>query len=1664
MSRNSFLQLALVVVLVAAASAAWGLFLYYNDLPSRLSQHETVVLGQDRLVPGSKAALRVLVRDSKDGAPLSDAEVQIELKPSAGGEAVTLYAGKTGINGTADITFEVPDDTNIGESGLLVVKTRSELGADAVERQVKLEREYRVLLTTDKPLYQPGQVIHVRALALATFDLRPAAGQPLEITIADGKGNKVFRQRVTTSPFGVAFTDFQLANEVNSGAYKITASLGNTSSEKTVTVEHYVLPKFALNLQTDRTFYQPGQRVQGSLQASYFFGKPVGEGKVLIEGFTFDVERTSVFTLEGQTDPEGRYEFEFDIPAYLAGSEFEGGMARFYLQAAVVDQAQHSEVKSLSLPVASSVLIVEAVPEGGAFRPGLENILYVVTSYPDGTPAQTELRIDFPYTGQQISQQSGRYGLAEVRYTPDQPYQYFTIEAVDPAGNRAYKEFNFEASWTAENIILRPEQPVYRVGETMNLTILTTAPRGTVYLDIVREGQTVSTRALDIYSGKALAAVDLTPDLFGTLELHAYRVPNNGSIIRDTRIVAVSQADGLGIALNAQKETYLPGENAALNIQVSGPDGKGVQAAVGLAIVDEAVFALAESDPGFARLYFLLEKEIMQPRYDLHGYSLPDIMRGLPAETETGLKDAVNLAAQASLSEVSRGVNSMGGNVFAINASSRVEAMQRAEKQRSDFFQNFSKGVFVVFLLLPLALVILSAAALRREKSLIKGILLGLGLLALAGGFFALVPAPDGFDWGSAGFDRMSAWIRWLSYQGEGVVLLLLALAPLSLLVLIGVAVRRKDALLGWTLGLLPLVIMTIGLLLVSMQNWSFFNSQNTEYLAMGAFLLTPFALLMRLSNLLLKRQYLLAVLVIPLILFMLGGFLPLVDSIASASRLQPGLRNMMVLEEAVPAMVAMPMAGAAGVEQEKTLSEDSAAVQQSETGQGSDSPRLRQYFPETMLWLPDAVTGPDGSLVLEFPVADSITTWRMTALASSQNGLLGSASAPLRVFQDFFIDLDLPLSLTVGDEVAVPVGVFNYLPDSQTVRLELEQSDWFDLIGEPVQEMEIAANDIDVVYFRIRARQFGMKPFQVTAYGSRMSDAILKEVRVYPDGKEIRFTQSDQLTTDGVIQQSVLIPQEAIGGTQKLMVKIYPGVISQVVEGLESMLRMPHGCFEQTSSTTYPNVLVLDYLKTTNQAAPEVQLKAEQFINLGYQRLTTFEVGVSGGFSLFGNPPADRMLTAYGLQEFSDMSRVHEVDPNMIDRAARWLLSQQSADGSWENDRGLVHEDTWSSLGNDKLPVTAYITWSLVEAGYASDPGTVRGLQYVREFQSQAQDPYVVALVANTLVAADLKSASGEMTPTTLMVLDRLASLAQRDGEGVYWQSGVATFMGSEGKTGSIETTSLAALAILSSERHPDLGNGALVYLVRQKDSFGTWYSTQATVLALKALLQSVRGSGELTSAAVTITLNGEQTVTLQVTPENFDVVQMVTFDGVAIGRENVIEIKAEGKGSLMYQLTGSYYLPWDMLALYPELTGESEALEIGLSYDRTELAVNDSVEVQVNVALTEPGAKAESALIDLGIPPGFSVQTEDLAALVARFKDTPPDYAFAKIERFELTGRQVLIYVTNLSEGKPLSFSYRLRARFPLDVQSPGSNAYDYYNPDVTGDSPPQRLVVVP
>jgi uncharacterized protein YfaS (alpha-2-macroglobulin family) len=185
-----------------------------------------------------------------------------------------------------------------------------------------------------------------------------------------------------------------------------------------------------------------------------------------------------------------------------------------------------------------------------------------------------------------------------------------------------------------------------------------------------------------------------------------------------------------------------------------------------------------------------------------------------------------------------------------------------------------------------------------------------------------------------------------------------------------------------------------------------------------------------------------------------------------------------------------------------------------------------------------------------------------------------------------------------------------------------------------------------------------------------------------------------------------------------------------------------------------------------------------------------------------------------------------------------------------------------------------------------------------------------------------------------------------------------------------------------------------------------------------------------------VRVSLNKEQTQEIVIDESNADVVHLAAFDrGFSPSGANRVQIELEGGGNLMYQVATRYYLPWDQV---PMVEMMSDLMTIDVDYDRTALAVNDTVTVDVGVRLNTPGV-VKMALIDLGVPPGFTVLTEDLSRLVEQ----------DVIARYELTGRQIIIYLEDFSSETPLRFSYRLRARFPMRAQTPPSSAYDYYNP---------------
>jgi uncharacterized protein YfaS (alpha-2-macroglobulin family) len=477
----------------------------------------------------------------------------------------------------------------------------------------------------------------------------------------------------------------------------------------------------------------------------------------------------------------------------------------------------------------------------------------------------------------------------------------------------------------------------------------------------------------------------------------------------------------------------------------------------------------------------------------------------------------------------------------------------------------------------------------------------------------------------------------------------------------------------------------------------------------------------------------------------------------------------------------------------------------------------------------------------------------------------------------------------------------------------------------------------------------------------------------------------------------------------------------------------------EQTSSVSYPNVLVLRYLRKTGQVAPEVQMKAHQFVNLGYQRLLNFE-SPTGGFNWWGNQEKGNVvLTGLGIQQFEEMSKVHSVDRGIINRSRQWLARKQGKDGSWKKETHLHGYNM--ALGASKLRTSSYILWSLLQSG---DRGAhvKKGVGYLKQHLGDAQgDLYTLALAANALALWNPKD------PATTKLLSKLYGRRTTDSKNkvVYWETKGDTATYSRGKAAAIETTALVALAMIKADSYASTVNSALGFLVQQKGAYGNWSSTQATILALKALLASMGGASKKTNMTASVLLDGKEIGREKFTPDNSDVLRLIDAGVVGPGKHTV-RIKSWGKANVMYQVVARYYSPWRGVRLQ-----RREPMTIKLRYDRKRLKVDDTLTAHVDVRYNL-GRTTFMVIVDLGIPPGFTVQQRDLAALVKR----------KLITRYSMTGRQITLYVGEMRRDKPLRFKYSLKAKFPIRAKTPRSTAYEYYTPSSRGVQKPELLVV--
>lgn len=692
----------------------------------------------------------------------------------------------------------------------------------------------------------------------------------------------------------------------------------------------------------------------------------------------------------------------------------------------------------------------------------------------------------------------------------------------------------------------------------------------------------------------------------------------------------------------------------------------------------------------------------------------------------------------------------------------------------------------------------------------------------------------------------------------------------------------------------------------------------------------------------------------------------------------------------------------------------------------------LRTDFRKTVFFAPKLEIGRNGRATVEFYNTDAISTFRATVEGLGTDGSIGRTEQRFFTQMPFSMDVKVPVNLLTGDRLAFPLALTNNTAKALTGQVSIEMPSGFSLVKTRGETITLKPGESTTIYPEYEIA-LGAKSgeMNVKFEANGVADAFTQALKVQPRGfpVDLVFGGNERSKTFNVQVNDV------VEGSLSATFTVHPSVLSDLTTGLERMIRQPSGCFEQTSSSNYPNLLVVNLLSTTGNIGSDIATTAMQHLDFGYKRLKTFEIK-DGGFDWFATPPAHEALSAYGLMQFVDMKSVYPVEQDLIDRTASWLLTRRDGKGGWLSSKQGAH--SWQQPN----PVSdAYITWAMTEAGYGKQVSaeTVKQVKDARE----TQDPYIVALAAKSLLNMGDRRAEEMLTVLT--------KSQAADGS---WTGKTMSMTHSTGKNLTVETTALATLAFLANADAAEGGatgaemavvNKAVAYLAGAKTQYG-FGSTQATVLALKALVANAKNMKKNIGGEVELFVNGKS---MGKRPFTADERNALVFNGLEqyfTEGKNEVKVKFADGDPLPYDLSVKYSttLPYSnpdcKLALKTVLSNESQVVSLGDTRRLSTRLTNRS-----NEAVPNP-------IAIVGIPAGLSVQPWQVKQMQER----------GLMDFYEIKDSYVVFYFRGMAAGEVKELNLDLKADVPGAYEAPASAAWLYYSNDAVVWSKPERVQI--
>ena len=673
----------------------------------------------------------------------------------------------------------------------------------------------------------------------------------------------------------------------------------------------------------------------------------------------------------------------------------------------------------------------------------------------------------------------------------------------------------------------------------------------------------------------------------------------------------------------------------------------------------------------------------------------------------------------------------------------------------------------------------------------------------------------------------------------------------------------------------------------------------------------------------------------------------------------------------------------------------------------------IRNDFASTVYWNGNVTTDRSGKAKVSFTTNDVISSFKATLEGFAVDGSIGHSEYNFSTSQPFAMDTKIPVELVSGDEVQIPVFLKNTTAADIKGKLQVTTSGQLQLASND-QQVALAANSTKVLYIAATATAVtGDDSLEIKFISDKYNDAVTRIVSVVPKG----FPASMSFSGQDLRKEFMIHPEGVVPHSMKAVFTAYPNIMSELMSGVASILREPNGCFEQTSSSNYPNILALQYIKAMQVKDEATQTRATALLDKGYKKLTGFETKETG-YEWFGASPPHEALTAYGLMEFVDMKNVYpNVDQQMINRTANLLIARRDGTGGFKKNPKAL--DAFGKADDDVT--NAYIVYALSEAGYSN---VIKSeLQDACKNAKADQDPYVMALCANALFNTGDKTGGDEM-------VNRLLSAR---GEAGFWTGKKHSITRSTGASLKVETTALVLMAMFK-QVNPDNSAiiNALKFLVEARSGTGGFGSTQATILALKALTRYAEFSRKTDEAGtVEIYVNGNLVGTKDYAKGQQGDIIIAGLEKYIGNGKQIIEVRFKGcNQALPYAMSVTYNT-----AAVPE-SAKDCAVDITTKLSATEAKVGETVRLSATVKnKTANGQPMTMALI--GLPAGFSAQPWQLKEMQEK----------GEIDFYEINGNNIAFYYRCMAPNAEKQINLDLKAEMPGEYDAPPSVAYLYY-----------------